>query len=80
MIIKEDNKNFKNSTKCWISHNKYIDHDVKVRYHCHFREYRGSADRDCNIILKLNHKLIHNVKNHNSHLFMEQLGKLNLKI
>ena len=30
-MTKEDNKSFKNSTKCWICNNDYIDDDVKVR-------------------------------------------------
>ena len=32
---KENNKDFKNSTKCQICYNDYINNDVKVRYHCH---------------------------------------------
>ena len=47
MITKEDNENFKNSTKCWICDNGYIDKDVKVKDHCHMTgKYRGSAHRD----------------------------------
>ena len=47
---KEENKDFKNSTKCWICDNDYVDNDVKVRGHCHIPgNYRGSAKRDCNI-------------------------------
>ena len=34
-MTKEDNENFKNSTKCWICDNDYVDNDVKVRDHCH---------------------------------------------
>ena len=37
--------------------NDYIDNNVKVRDHYHFtRKYRGFAQGDCNINLKLNHK------------------------
>ena len=39
--------------------------------------------RDCNINLKLNHKIpviFHNLKNYDSHLIMQELGKLNLQI
>ena len=47
-MTKEDHEDFKNSTKCWICDNSYIDNDVKVRGHCHITEkYRGSAHRDC---------------------------------
>ena len=35
VMTKEDNEDFKNSTKCWICDNGYIDNDVKVRDHCH---------------------------------------------
>ena len=54
----EDNKNFKNSTKCWICDNDYNDTDVKVRNHCHITgKYSGSAHKDCNVNFKLNHKI-----------------------
>ena len=37
----------------------YIDSDVKVGDHCHITgTYRGSAQGDCNINLKLNHKIL----------------------
>ena len=84
VMTKEDNENFKNSTKCWICDNDYIDNDVKVRDHCHISgKYRDSAHKDCNINLKLNHKIpvvVHNLKNYDSHLTMEKLSKFNLKI
>ena len=35
VVTKEDNKDFKNSTKCWICGNYYVDNDVKVRDYCH---------------------------------------------
>ena len=57
-MTKEDNEDFENSTKCWIYDNDYIEGDVKVRYHCHVTgKYRGSAYRDCNNDVKLNHKI-----------------------
>ena len=84
VMTKEDNEDFENSTKCWICDNDYIDNDVKVRDHCHITgKYRGSAHRDCNINVKLNHKIpvvFHNLKNYDSHLIMQELGKFNLKI
>ena len=50
VMTKEDNKDFENSTKCWICDNDYIDNDVKVRDHCHITgKYRGSVHRYCNI-------------------------------
>ena len=35
VITKEDNEDFKNTTKCWICDNAYVDNAVKVRHHCH---------------------------------------------
>ena len=88
VTTKENKENFKNSTECWMSTeccvNDYIDNDVKVRNNCHItRKYRESAHRDCNINLKLNHEvsvIFHNLKNYDSHLFMQELGKFKLKI
>ena len=66
VMTKEDNEYFENSTKCWICDNDYIGTDFKVRDHCHVTEkYRGSVHRDCNINVKLNHKIpvvFHNLK------------------
>ena len=84
VMTKEDNKDFKNSTKCWICDNDFVDNDLKVRDHCHIAEkYRSSAHRDCKANIKFNHKIpvvFHNLKNHDSHLIMQKLGKFNLKI
>ena len=58
VMTKEDNEDFKNSTKSWISENNCVDNYVKVRDHCHITEkYRVSTDGDCNINLKLNPKI-----------------------
>ena len=35
VMSKGDNEDFKNSTKCWICDNDYVDNNVKVRDHCH---------------------------------------------
>ena len=74
VMTNEDNKDIKNSTKCWICDNDHVDNGVKVRYHCHITgKYRGYAHSDCNINLKLNHKIpvvFHNLKNYDSHLIM----------
>ena len=84
VMTKEDNEDFENSTKCWVRVNVYFDSDVKVRDHYHITgKHRGSAHRDCNIIVKSNHKIpvvFQNLKNYDSHLIMPELGKLSLKI
>ena len=43
--------------------------------------YRGSAHRDCNINVELNHKIpvvFHNLKKYDSHLIMQEIGKFNV--
>ena len=83
-MTKEDNQDFQNFTICWICDNGHINNDVKVRDHCQITgKYRGSAHRDCNIYVKLNRKVppvFGNLKNYDSHLIMQEVGKFNLKI
>ena len=83
VMTKEGSKDFENSTKCWICDNDYIDSDVKVRDHCHITgKYRDSASRDCNINVKLNHKIpivFHNLETYGSHLIMQELENPILK-
>ena len=69
VMTKEGNESLgrqKNSTKCWICHNYYVDNYVKIKDHCQITgKYRGSAHRDCNIDLILNpkiHVVFHNLK------------------
>ena len=80
-MTKKHNEDFENCTKCWMCDN--VDGDIKVRDHCHITgKYRYSAHRDCNIILKLNPKspvIFHKLKNYDSYLIMQELGKLILK-
>ena len=84
VMTKQDNEDFESSTKCWIYDNDYIDNDVKVRGHCHITgDYTGSAHRDCNVNIKLNHKIavvLHNLKNYDSDLNMQHQGKFSIKI
>ena len=83
-MTKKDNEYFQNSTICSICDNAYVDGNVTVRDHCHITgKYGGSAHRDCNINVKLNHTIpvvFYNRKNYDSHLIMQELGKFNLKI
>ena len=84
VMTKGDNETFMNSTKCGICDNDYNENNVKVRDHCHITgKYRDSAHRDCNFNLKLNQKVsvvFHNIKNYDSHLIVQELGKFNIKI
>ena len=81
-MTRKDNEDFENSTKYWIC-DVYFNGDLKVRDHCYITgKYRGSAHRDCNINVKSNHKIpvFHNLKDYDSHLIMQELGKFSLKI
>ena len=82
-MTKEQNKDSENSTKCWICDNYCID-DFKVTDHCYITgKYKSSAHIDCNINVKLDHKILvvcHNLNNYDSHIIMQGLGKFNLKI
>ena len=45
--------------------------------------YRGPAHRDCNINIKLNHKILivfQHLKNYDPHIIMQELGKFYFKI
>ena len=57
---------------------------LKLRDHYHITgKHRDSVHRDCNINLKLNHKIpivCHNLKNYDSHVIMQELGKFNFTI
>ena len=67
-MIKKEDKGIETSAKCWICEHVHVDKDVKIRDHCHISgKYRGSLHRDCNINVRLNHKiptLFHNQKNY----------------
>ena len=78
-MTKEDNEDFEKYTKCWICDNAYVHGDVKVRDPFHItRKCGSSAHRDCNISIILNHTIpavFHKLKNRDSHLMMQELGK-----
>ena len=79
VITKEDYEDFENSTKCWICDNAYVEGDQ-----CHINgKYRTSTYREFDITIKLNHKIpivFQKLKNYDSHLIMQKLGKLDFKI
>ena len=78
VMIKEDNEDLKNSTKCWIYDNDYINTDVKVRDDCYIS---GKYRRSAHINLKSQNSYhISQPKNYDSHLIMQELGKLNFEI
>ena len=80
VMNKKDYEDFKNSTKCWIYDNDYVDGYVKVRDACHITgKYRGSAHGDCNIKDRLKYKIpivFCNLKNYDSHLVMARTKQI----
>ena len=81
VVAKEDDEDFRSSTKCWIYDNDYVDNDTEVRDYCHIT--KKYTDTDCYINLKINGKipvLFYNLKNYESHLIMQKQDKLSLKI
>ena len=57
-MIEKDVKDFGNSAKCQIRDGAYVEGDFKVRDHYYITgKYRISAQRDCNIKVKLNYKI-----------------------
>ena len=64
--------------------NKLFDvRDNNVRVHDGITgKYRGSTHRSCNINLKLTKHalvLLHNLRGHDSHLVMQEIGKFDVK-
>ena len=84
MMTKVDNEDFENSIKYCICDYDYVNNGAKLADHCHIAgTYRGSAHRDCNMNVKLNHKIpviLHNLKTYYSQLIIEELDKFSIKI
>ena len=82
VMTKEDYEDFGSYIKCWTFDDVYVEDGVNVRDHSHItRKYRGSANRDCNLYLQLNHKspiVFHNIKNYDSPI-MQELCKFNFE-
>ena len=54
-MTKENKRDFKKATKCYICDKPYNNNDIRVRDHCHITgEFRGSAHQDCNLKLRIN--------------------------
>ena len=74
---------FKNSAKYWICDKLYVDGDVKVGDHCPVNgKIRDSAHRDCNIKVKLYHRIqfiLYNLRNYDSILFCKNQANSILK-
>ena len=79
----EDEERFQSSNKCGVC-NKSFAEDSKVRDHDHVtRRNRGSAHCSCYINLKFTKKVpvtFHNLKDYDSHLIMQEIGKFDVKV
>ena len=83
-MTKEDEENFGSSMKCWFCNNTFVEGGVKVIDYCHGTgEYRGAGHRDCNINVSVNYIIsivFYNLKNHDTHLIMRELGNFDFEI
>ena len=78
VITKKGNEDFRKSFKRGICDNAFVDGNVNVRDPCH-NTGKYSAHIDCNINVKLNHKIpviFQNLKQYDSYLIMQELGIL----
>jgi len=81
----EEERDFQNSTSCYICGRKYKngDENKPVRDHCHITgKYRGSAHSDCNLKLRLGTESIKipviflKLKGYDSHFIVQKIGKM----
>jgi hypothetical protein len=74
IISREDKKQLKDSTTCYICKGGFTARSYKVRYHDHRTgRYRGAAHTRCNITHYSNRYLpifFHNLKGYDSHLIL----------
>ena len=84
IMSEESEKKFQSSNKCWICNKLFTDEDKKVRDHKHVTgKYRGSADSDCDINLKLTKTvpvIFHNLRGYGCHLIMPKICKFHVKV
>ena len=69
---------------CYVCSNPFTDRNKKVRDHCHVSgKYRGAACNECNLQMKLTHKIpvvFHNLRGYDSHILMKELARFKRKI
>ena len=77
-ITPEEEKQFKQASKCWICGN-LLNLQDRVRDHCHFTgRYRGAAHNRCNLQYSKPNNIsvfFHNLTGYDSHLFIKKLNK-----
>ena len=77
-MIKKAHKDFENPIKCWVCKKAYKEGEVKVKDHHHIT---GKYQEYLNISLSKNILVVfHKLKNYNSHLIFQNVGKHRFKI
>ena len=82
-MTNEEEQMFKTAEECHICGQQYKETDIRVRDHCHITgQYRGSANQDCNLILRINPKeykipvIFHNLRGFDSHCITQEIGSI----
>ena len=85
-MTNEEEQMFKTAEECHICGQQYKETDIRVRDHCHITgQYRGSANQDCNLILRINPKeykipvIFHNLRGFDSHCITQEIGSIGKK-
>ena len=83
-IMSEEEEQFQSNNTCWICEKLTADDDEKVRDDCHVTgKFRGAAHRNCNINFQLTKNvpvIFHNLRGYDSHLIVNEVNKLDVKI
>ena len=83
MSAKEEER-FQLANSCWICNKLFDVGDEKVRDHCQVTgKYRDAAHFSCNANCKLSKKvpvIFHNLRGHDSHLIIKEIGKFDVKV
>ena len=84
VISAEEEEKFNLANSCWICDKLFDVGDEKVRDPCHVTgKFRGAAHFSCNANCKLSKKLpvmFHNLRGHDSHLIIKEMGKFDVKV
>ena len=79
-MTEDDWEDFLNAKTCHICESDFDDDSLKVRDHIHHDgSFRGASHANCNLKFRLSKKIpviIHNLKNYDSHLIMQAIGKV----
>ena len=84
IMSEEEGHLFQQSNSCWICEKLIDNDDEKLRDYCHVTgKFRGAAHWSFNKNLQLNKRvpiIFHNLRGYDSHLFLCDLNKFDVKI